>query len=606
MNLPTTGTLDVWLAAAAEPHQAGRLDEAIASYGRILAVAPAHADALHRLGMARGAAGDHRAAARWMRWGLTAGCAAAADGLATALLNLEVERHAAGRPAGGRNALATAAALAPSRADILNGLAVVLRELQHLDPACDWFARAIRIRPDFGAALRGAAILARNLGRGAEATAALRTLLRAAPNDAMVHRDLLWAVLCDPTLDEAERFAEHRRYAARFAWPHYRHPRPHANTPDPERRLRVGYVSSDLRAHSVTRNLEPLLTGGDRRRFALHFYADCATPDAVTARFRAMADGWRDIRGLSDAAVAEQVRQDGIDILVILAGRFDNNRPLIAAHRPAPVQVSFHDGATSGLETMDYLIADPVLVPRRNRRYFTERVLHLPRFYLHAPLSGAPEPGPPPLLRNGFVTFGCFNNPAKLNDTVLHRWGRLLARLPGSRLLLRYQGWYGSARLRRRVLAILAAHGVAGDRVDLMGGALPPAGHLALYDAVDIALDPFPFCGSTTSFEALSMGVPVVTWPQEAMISRWTASLLSTLGLEELIAGSAEDYDAIAARLAGDPDRLADWRATLGGRLAASSLCDGPGKARQLERLYRAVWRRWCRATIQSAGRAEK
>lgn len=423
----------------------------------------------------------------------------------------------------------------------------------------------------------------------------------------MVHRDLLWSILCDPALDEAERFTGHRRYAARFAWPQYRHLRPHANRPDPERRLRVGYVSSDLRAHSVARNLEPLLAGCDRRGFALHFYADCPNPDAITARFQALADGWHDIRGLSDAAVAERVRADGIDILVILAGRFDNNRPLIAAHRPAPVQVSLFDGATSGLDTMDYLIADPVLVPRRNRRYFTERVLSLPRFYLHAPLPDPPKPGPLPMLRNGFVTFACFNNPAKLNDAVLHLWGRLLSGLPGSRLVLRYQGWYGSARLRDRVLAILQCHGVAGDRIDLLSGALsgalPQAGHLALYQMADVALDPFPFGGSTTSFEALSMGVPVVTWPQPAMMSRWSASMLSALGLDEWVAGSAADYIAIATRLAGDPDRLAGWRATLGERLAASSLCDGPAKTRQLERLYRAFWRRWCRATARSAAR---
>jgi len=289
--------------------------------------------------------------------------------------------------------------------------------------------------------------------------------------------------------------------------------------------------------------------------------------------------------------VAALVRADEVDVLVVLAGRFDRNRPLVAAYRPAPVRVSFHDPGTSGLSAVEYLIADRTLVPRRREERFSERVVCLPSFYIHAPLEG-PQVGPLPAAERGYVTFGSFNNPAKVNDEVLALWGEVLRAVPGSRLKLKFKNWFGNQGLRERMLRGL---GSESDRVEFMAAEAARGEHLALYNDVDIALDPFPFTGSTTTFEALWMGVPVVTLAGAAMAGRWSASILQALKLPELVAGSRAEYVGIAAGLAGDLSRLAGLRAGLRDRVAGSPLCDGRSRARQVERIYRALWRRWCK-----------
>jgi predicted O-linked N-acetylglucosamine transferase (SPINDLY family) len=708
-------TIDIgsWLRRAVAHHQAGRWEAARAGYAAVLALLPAQGDSLHLIGMLHGLRDDHATAARWMRWALTAGCAAAAGNLTAALLNRglqhrragEIGRDAAdtglagmagadkaeaalraavildpahaeiwnglgalargaGQPAAARRRLGhalalrsdhaeahwnagrahqdahhmtdarahyrRALALAPGRIEIWSDFAALLssdvlsdddsvfRRALKVNPAdtAAWnglggcrhrqgdlerathaFERAVALDPGHAPACANGGILAKDIGCIGQGMVRLRHAQHLAPGNVAVHRHLLWAVLCDPTLNEEGRLAEHRRFEERHARPLYALPQPrHPNLPDPDRRLRIGYLSSDLRDHPVAHNLEPLLAARDRQAFSVTLYASTPHRDTVSDRLQGLADAWRNVQDCDDAAVAERIRTDGIDILVILAGRFDHNRPLVAAYRPAPLQVSFHDGATSGLEAMDYLIADPVMVPRGGAERFTERVIRLPSFYAHAPLDDAPEPGPPPLLRNGYPTFASFNAPAKLNDAVLSLWARLLLRVPEARLVLKYRAHFLVPALRRRVLAAFAAHGVEPARITLPEEAAQQrAAHLARYREVDIALDPFPFCGSTTSFEALWMGVPVVTLPGTNMISRWSASLLKVGGATDLIAATPEDYLAIAAGLARDPARLTGLRAGLRGRLAASSLCDGPAKARQIERLYRAIWRRWCR-----------
>ncbi|HEY0834005.1 MAG TPA: hypothetical protein VGE72_08880, partial [Azospirillum sp.] len=448
------------------------------------------------------------------------------------LARLDTDRKEHGRALA---RLRIAMAADPGHADAVHNLAASLLTLGLAGEASAWFARAAALEP-------------------ARADAAW---------------NLIVAGLYRPQPDAAARFAAYRAFEERFARPLYAAPRPYANTPDPERRLRVGYLSTDLRAFQpVTRNLLPVFEARDRERFELVCYADVARPDATTARFRALCDGWRDIAGLDDRTVADMVRGDGVDVLVVLAGHFDRNRPMVCAHRPAPVQVSHHDVATSGLSVMDYLIADPVLAPRggpgRGTERFTERPVRLPSYVIMAPPPESPAVVPPPMLRRGFAAFGCFNNPAKVSDETLMLWGRVLAAVPGARLRLKYQNLYRFPACLDRVLAILARAGVDPARVEVPAdGELGLRDHLAQYRDIDVALDPFPFSGSTTTFEALWMGVPVVTWPQERMVSRWSASMLATLGLSRFVAATPEEYVAIAARAAGDPDGLAALRAGL-------------------------------------------
>jgi len=282
------------------------------------------------------------------------------------------------------------------------------------------------------------------------------------------------------------------------------------------------------------------------------------------------------------------MRQDGLDILVVLAGRFDDNRPLLALHHAAPVQVSMHDPATSGLAEMDYLIADRNLVPRGAAEKFTERVVCLPTFFLHPSLADADPPGEPPCVRGGQITFGSFNNPAKINLEVVALWVRVLREVPESRLILKYMGAFAAAGLRARYLELFRRHGITEERVIISrDGPEGRLSHLARYAQVDIALDTHPFSGSTTTFEALWMGVPVVTLEGDRMVSRWSAAMLRKVGLSHLVADNESGYVAIARGLAADPAGLARLRAELRDRVARSPLCDERARVRQLERVYR-------------------
>jgi hypothetical protein len=328
-------------------------------------------------------------------------------------------------------------------------------------------------------------------------------------------------------------------------------------------------------------------------------------PDDETDWFRAQAAGWRSITGLADDVVATMIRDDRVDIMIYLAGRFDHNRPQVAAWRPAPVQVSLFDVATSGMAEMDYLVVDSFMAPARRSEKFVEHLLRLPSVYLHEPIGFAPPVTPPPVLNNGRVIFGSFNNPAKVNDEVLRLWAEVLRAVPGSRLKLKYRGYYRQPGLQRRVREVFEAAGIDSGRVEMGGTYENPGDHIALYRDVDIALDTHPFTGSTTTFETLWMGVPVVTLAGDSFVARWSASMISKVGLPDLVASSPKDYVDIAARLAADPERLRNLRQTLRSQVSTSPLCDGRRTTRHLERGLRAAWRRWCRGGASASAETE-
>jgi predicted O-linked N-acetylglucosamine transferase (SPINDLY family) len=574
----------------------GEREAAATSYRQALALDPAYADAANNLGNVLRDLGRFDEA-----FASFAQALAARPDFALAHFNSGSLAHEAGRYAEAAASLGRAVALAPELADAHNNLARALKSLGRLEEAAESFRRAVAARPGDPNSYCGLADVLRELGRADMARDVLRQALAKVPGDLRAYKNLLLSVLYDAELTREAVWQVHAGFARSAAGGIAELPGGFANARRADRRLRVGYLSADLREHSVARNLLPLVRAHDRSRVELYFYSDAAREDATTRSFRSLADGWRPTAALDDRAVAERIRADGIDILVCLAGRFDQNRPLVAAYRAAPVQISFLDGATSGLAAMDYLIADRTMVPRGTAERFSERVLCVPRFYLAELPAGLPEAkeravGSP-------VTFGSLNNPAKVNDRVLDLWARVLAAVPGSRLLLRYRNWYEAGSIRVRVGEALARHGVDGARVDYPAGAESFAAHMSTYDGIDVALDAFPFSGSTTTFDALAMGVPVVTLPGGTLMSRWSAAMLRGVGLGDLVAKDADDYVRIARALAGDPDRRAGYRRTLRGRLAASSLCDAAGRARQFERLYRAAWRRWC--AKQAAGPAE-
>jgi predicted O-linked N-acetylglucosamine transferase (SPINDLY family) len=584
---PANALAHYTLAEALRRH--GALEPALEAFQTAVTLAPGMAEAHLNAGVALQALGRASEAVAAFRQAL-----AARPGYAEAHLNLGVALHEQRRFEEAIAEYEAALALRPDDVSAQYSIGVARFDRGDLDGAVTAYERALALRPEHEESRNNLAYTLQVVGRYGEAAEHYRWGVAHGPNPATAARYLALASLYDPAADPVARDAEQRQTFERRVAPGVSVLPPAPAPRDPERRLRIGYLTADFCDHPVARNVEPLLAHRDRSRFEVVVYADIQRPDGTTQRLRALADQWQDIAGLTDDEAAARIRQDCIDILVCLAGHFDRNRPWIAARRPAPVQISFHDLLSSGLEAMDYFIADRFIHARGNAEPFSERVLHLPSFYSHAP-PPAPEVSPLPAAASGFVTFACFNNPAKVNDTVLALWGRLLRETPGSRLVLKFRNWYAAAALRERVRSIIGAAGVEADRVSLESAAEPIGQHLARYAAVDVALDPFPFSGSTTTFEALWMGVPVVTLAGATLASRWSGSMLRALKLEALVARGPDEYVAAARGLANDLPRLKQLRAGLRPRLQASPLCNGPLRARQVERLYRAVWRRACK-----------
>ncbi len=435
------------------------------------------------------------------------------------------------------------------------------------------------------------------MGRSAEALEHYRQAVELEPNNAAFHGNLLYLLNYLPSYDAASLFAEHRAWARRHADPLLDTAAPHANDRTAGRRLRVGYVSPNFRAQAVNFFVEPILREHDRRQCEVVCYSDVARPDSVTARLRGYADHWRDVLGQSDEQLSELVRNDRIDILVDLTGHMGSGGRLLAfARKPAPIQVTYIGYQnTTGMLAMDYRLTDDYAdPPGLTDAFHTERLVRLPRtFFCYQPVSDAPPVGSLPATTSGHVTFASINNFNKITPAVLNTWAAILRRLPDSRLLVRADM---TDSVRDYLIATLAGHGVPATRLELVNR-LPHHEYLRLIDRVDIALDPFPFNGHTTTCDCLWQGVPVVTLSGTTYASRFGGSGLVTLGLEDLIAHTPEEYIEIAARLAGDRDRLAGLRAGLRPQMAASPLMDFAGFTRNLEAEYRRMWDAWCKST---------
>ena len=397
-----------------------------------------------------------------------------------------------------------------------------------------------------------------------------------------------------PEQNPDEILAEHRRWAQVHANVPGGVPR-YANSRDPARRLRVGYVSADFRSHAVGFFFEPLLANHDRNVVEAVCYSGVARPDATTERLRSMASQWRDIGGLSTEQVASMIRADGIDILVDLAGHTSGTRLKVFAHKPAPVQVTYLGyPTTTGLPVMDYRFTDELADPEGEDVYYTEKLLRLPGAFLcYRPLDNCPPVSPLPAMEKGYVTFGSFNNLSKISPSVISLWVKLLQEVPGSRLFVKNPSLTDTAT-RERYYGLLEKQGATRDRVELQGRTATQAEHLALYSRLDIALDTFPYNGTTTTCEAIWMGVPVITLAGQRHAGRVGVSILSNAGFGEWIARTPEQYITLAAGLAADVKKLAALRANLRQRMSDSPLCDGQVFARKVETAYREIWRAWC------------
>jgi predicted O-linked N-acetylglucosamine transferase (SPINDLY family) len=421
-----------------------------------------------------------------------------------------------------------------------------------------------------------------------------RRAMAVEPGNSTTHSNFIFAMLYSGATTVETLFEEARRWkmAHAPARPRFRHA-PCAG--DAERRLRLGYISSDLRQHPIAYNVEDLLRHHDRSGFEVSIYSGVAAPDDVSRRIQRHADRWRPIAAMSSGQVADLVNRDGIDILVVLAAHVGANHLTVAAERPAPVQISFHDVVTSGVDVIDAWISDPILHPEGLPERFVERVVHVPSYFLYRPPDRSPDIGPLPAERRGYLTFGSCNNPLKLQPDVWRLWARVLARHPRSRLLLKYKDRFSSRRMQRWVGDRLAHCGIGIDRVDFVGGNLGRYDQLAVLNDIDIALDPFPFNGATTTYEALWMGVPVVTMAGNRHSARVGASLLHQVGLDRLVAMDEPSFMRITDELASDLPLLSRLRTSLRRTVEDSPLSDAKTYARHIEAVYRHLWRDWCR-----------
>ncbi|MGA3066787.1 MAG: tetratricopeptide repeat protein [Tepidisphaeraceae bacterium] len=551
-------TIQQAFALANQHHEAGRLAEAEKMYRQILQQQPGHADALHYLGLIAHQVGQNAAAVDLIRRGL---------------------------------------AINPNLPEAHNNLGNVLKNTGKPDEAIECYRRAIALRPDFPAAYGNLGSGLKERGEMDEAIAVYRRAIESfsrensrGSNHAYVHSNLVYALHFHPDYDAGAIAQEYRRWNRMHAAPLKGMIQEHRNDREPQRRLRVGYVSPDFRWHAVGRNLLPLLSNHDRGKFEIICYAQVLRPDALTKLLREKSDGWRNIVGMPDEQVAKQIRDDRIDILVDLALHTGDNRLLVFAHKPAPVQVSYLGYCSStGLETIDYRFSDPYMDPADfDVSCYSERTVRLPSTYwcYQSTRSTADEAFE---KKPGEIIFGCLNTFSKASPQAQAFWARLLLAVPESRLVIHAAEGTHRDNFSKR----FAAAGVDPGRIEFFPTISYDA-YMQMHRRVDVALDPFPYGGGITTLDCIWQGTPVVTLSGRTAVGRGGRSILSNLGLTDLIAATPDEYVRIAADLARDSDRRAQLRKTLRTRLMDSPLRNGAGFARDVEGAYREMWRRWC------------
>jgi predicted O-linked N-acetylglucosamine transferase (SPINDLY family) len=489
-----------------------------------------------------------------------------------------------------------ALALRPRNAALLNNLGNSLRVLRRSGEAEQAFRSAIALDP-------GNHVFHANLGnvlmedaRFDAAEAVLHQTLALQPDSIPAHVTLMFCMNHNPRHTRRDIFEAHVAWARQHAQPKAR--APHPNDPDPERRLRVGYVSPDFRSHPVSYFIEPVFRGHDRSRFEVFCYSEVSVEDAVTQRLQSYECTWRRTTGCSDIDLARMIQDDCIDVLVDLAGHTRDSRLMAMRYSPTPVQVSYLGYCnTTGFPSVEWWITDRTADPEGSQAYYSEKLSYLePCFFAYAPPLDAPPVAPLPAIESGAVTFGSLANTLKLHPGVIELWARAVDAVPGSRLLIARRAIHDD--LRDRLIGAFSDHGLDPGRIEIVR-ILPHEGHLGVYGRIDISLDTFPWSGHTTSCEALYMGVPTVTLTGDRHASRMVASLLRGVGLPHLVADTPEAYITIARNLAADIPALARLRAGLRAQFLASPVCDAEGFTRKLEAAYRDMWRAWCTAHAQ-------
>ncbi len=520
----------------------------------------------------------------------------------------------------------------PKDPGFLTNLGNALAQVGKHAKALDAYRRVLAVQPESIAALLGTSHMLRMGHRFTEALEPLYVAQRLAPNDTEMVSSIAFLLVKMGRADEAAAIAEqglslhpgdhgctaalahalnyaasgtgprvlqaHMAFGQRVIETYPRRWSAYPNRPDPERRLRIGLLSHDFYRHPIAYFIEPLLRHHDRQSVEIICYFTGPYGDEITSRLKPLADGWKHLPVTHYTAIADQIYKDGVDVLVELAGLAANHNMPVMAMQPAPVQVDYLGyPCTTGLATIGHRIVDGVTDPAGHEAYSSERLTRIdPAFLCYQAAFDAPEVGSRTRSElNGAwtITFGSFNSLPKINQPVIAAWARILKSVPGSGLILKALE-YEDPLLTKDVHSRFEKEGISADRVKMFGLKAGFVDHLELYRHVDIALDPFPYNGTTTTCEALWMGVPVVTVTGDRHVARVSTMILQNLGLSELIAPDIESYIKIAASLASDAPRIAEYRQTLRGRMAGSPLCDGPAYARRMQSALRDMWRAWC------------
>ena len=565
----------------------GKPAEAEHCYREALRLHPDFPPALNNMGSLLRAAGRLSDALVWYRRALELAPTSYEGWTNLGNILLETDRLAESLPY-----FEEALRLAPHSALANYNFANALKESGARDRAGQLLARAAELDPTLAEAHNNLGNIRREQGCLPQALACFSRALAVRPAYQAAHSNLLFTTAYMDDLSPADIFALHCGWADLQA-AHVPPSAPHDNLRDPHKRLKIGYVSPDFRTHACALFLAPLLYSHNRSVVEVYAYAEVAKPDAVTAQLQGQVAVWRSTVGLSDEELASLIRHDGIDVLVDLAGHTANNRLSALARKPAPVQATYLGyPATTGLPAVDWRITDAVTEPPGlTERYYTEQLYRLPHSlwcYLAPSDMGAIPPLP--ALSRGYVTFGSLNNYAKVGSRVVALWAAVLTAVPSARLRILT---VPEGETQDRLLAQFAALGIAGERLDLLGR-VPRDRYIRSGEEIDIALDPFPCNGGTTTCDALWMGLPVVALQGNTFLSRASLSVLSAAGYPQFAAANEAQYIAHCVGLAGDLNHLAEIRQGLRAQMAASSLMDVVGFTADMEAAYRAMWVAWC------------
>jgi len=564
--------------------RSGRRDEALSSLRRAIALNPQFARAYSDLAAVLGSRGKHDKAL------VCAQEAVRLDANSTnAQNNLGVTLERWGRLEEAAAAYRAAIASNKTWAVPYNNLGNALRKTGRLREAVAAHEQALALKPYIEAYNNLAATLAEQ-GEQEKVIECHRRAVALAPSSAATHSDLIYSMLASPRVTPGQIYQESLDWANRHA--DTLGAVTFSNGPDPQRRLRVGYVSPDFRDHPVARFIEPVLREHDRSSFDVFCYSAVTGADRSTERLRSLADSWRDIARVSDSAAADLIRSDNIDILVDLAGHTAGNRLLVFARRPVPVQVSYLGyPATTGMKAIGYRITDHWADPPGNEALYSEELVRLPDCaWCYQPPPAGPKVGPLPALTRGHVTFAALHRQHKITPEFIELWSRILAAFPDSRLLVAARALDASDT---SIIERYTQRGIDRSRIEIVAARDHPR-YLNALNGADLALDAFPYNGTTTTCDALWMGLPVVTLAGKAHVSRTGASLLSAVGLQNLVATNESEYFGLATALAADPDRLNRLRSDLRDRMARSPLTNARNLTRAVEHLYRTAWAQWC------------